>query len=176
MDQRYQAPSAALDAEVPEAVIDELNVSDKWKQRFHSIRKAGPLVGGSYQNIKALSVQEQRAIGFNILAFLFGVLYYLVKGMPRKGLMLVGFGWLFSAAVTILESILGFAAPNALYWIPIGAVAAVLANRDYYQKMVMGRHMWAALKMFQSWAASVAFALLSFVVLVFVIASTMPAV
>ena len=175
MDRRYRVPASSLETDVPEAAIDDLPVSEKWKARFRTMRKAGPFVGGNYTNMSALTPAERRAITFNFLAFLFGILYYLAKGMPRKALVLVGIGWLFSAVVTVLESAFAFTAPSALYWIPTAAVCAALANHDYYQKMVLGRHMWAPLALLESWLASVSFAILSLFVLVAVVGWTMPA-
>jgi hypothetical protein len=100
-----------------------------------------------------------------LLAFLFSAVYYFVKGMPRKALVIMGGGWLFAALITVLESTLSFTAPSSIYWIGPGAVASSLANRDYYLKMVHDKHMWEPLGALENLAVAITFALLSFAVL-----------
>ncbi len=161
MENPYQTPGAKLEPVATRSDIDSLNVSDTWKKRFHIIERAGPFIKGKYQNITSLTTRERRVISFNILAFLFSGLYYLAKGMPKKALVLMGFSWIFSAALTLLETAYHFSAPNSLYWIPLAVVTSMLANHDYYQKKVCQQDMWPTLNVFDSWAASVLFSMLS---------------
>ncbi len=175
MDARYQPTTAPLDVENEANSIDDLNVSEKWKERFRILEKAGPFERGKYRNQDALTSAERRKINWNILAFLFSGLYYLCKGMPRKAFVLIGGGWIFAAAVTVLEYIFTFTAPNSIFWIAPGALAASLANRDYYRKMIFGERMWPSLSIFESWPAAIAFAVLSFGVLFGTIFMTLPA-
>ena len=166
MDARYKPTTAQLVRDSEPRAIDDLDVSDKWKERFRLIERAGPFARGKYQNFHQLTTQERRKIGFNVLAFLFSGLYYLCKGMPQKALILFGGGWLFAAVITILEGIFGFQAPNSMFWIAPGAAASSLANRDYYQKMLFGERMWPTLSVFANWIAGLAFAFDSLAVLI----------
>lgn len=160
MKNPYQTPSAKLEPMAARSDIDSLDVSDAWKKRFRLIERAGPFIKGKYQNILALTPRERRVISFNILAFLFSGLYYLAKGMPKKALVLMGFSWIFSAALTLLETAYHFSAPNSLYWIPLAVVTSMLANHDYYQKKVYRQDMWPTLNVFDSWAATILFSML----------------
>jgi hypothetical protein len=174
MDIRYKPTTAPLDLASEASSIDDLNVSEKWKERFRIIEKAGPFERGKYQNQDALTPAERRKINFNVLAFLFSGLYYFCKGMPRKALVFFGGGWIFAAAMTIIESIFNFTAPNSIFWIAPGAVAASFANRDYYQKMLFGERMWPSLSILESWIAAITFALLSFGLLIAAVWWTVP--
>lgn len=119
--------------------IDSLPVSTSWKLKFRLLQKAG---GPSQKNLKALSSGERFKISLNLLAFLFGPLYYLAKGMWKKALSLfvvcaaaivaVGFA-LELAGLSKVANALGYGA---------AAVFAVRANIDYYKKMVLGENGW----------------------------------
>jgi hypothetical protein len=174
LDIRYKPTAMSLDLEKDAVSIDDLNVSEKWKERFRLIEKAGPFERGKYRHQETLTPAERRKINFNVPAFLFSAFYYLVKGMPRKAFVIAGCGWLFAALLTILESILNFTAPSSIFWIVPGAVVASLANRDYYQKMVLHEDMWASLSVLESWIAATAFAVVSFGVLFAAIWWTLP--
>jgi hypothetical protein len=121
------------------AYIERLPVSPAWKDRFVLIAKAG---GPKLPKFKDLAFGERMKINFNVLAFLFGPVYYAVKGMWRKGLAL------FVACVvvfTALSFILEFAGlgrtVNALGY-AAAAVFAVRANIDFYKKMVLKDNRW----------------------------------
>lgn len=139
---RYAPPKAEVrDVAEPgrNADIDALPVSDSWKQKFRLIQKAG---GPKQPNLKSLSSGERMKIVFNIVAFLFGPIYYLVKGMWKKALSLFGASL---AAIVVLGTILellGF--PKLADALGYGAAAffAVRANIDYYKKMVLGDNGW----------------------------------
>jgi hypothetical protein len=153
MENPYQPPSAPLETEDQSAAIDTLDVSDRWKEKFRIIVRAGPLPGARYANMKALTARERNAIGFNFLAFLFSFIYYAVKGMPRRAMVLLSFGWFYIAIVIAIEAAFDFTSPSVVYWIPLSAVAAALANRDFYETKVNGLTMWPRLNILDSWAA-----------------------
>jgi hypothetical protein len=119
--------------------IDSLPVSDSWKLKFRLLQKAG---GPSQKNLKALSSGERFKITLNLLALLFGPLYYLAKGMWKKALSL------FAVCVAAIV-VIGFALDlvglseiaNALGY-GTAAVFGVRANIDYYKKMVLGENGW----------------------------------
>jgi hypothetical protein len=136
----YAPPKAIVDAGHGVADIDSLSVSDSWKRRFKAMHKAG---GPSLPNYKNLTSEERKHLSpFNVLAFLFGPFYYLVKGMWRKGLTLTVLcliGVLALDAVMVLVGLGNFTRATGF---AAGAVYAALANRDYYAKMVLGRNGW----------------------------------
>ncbi len=165
MENPYRTPAAELEMTAAASDIDTLDVSERWKERFRLLDMAGPMVGGKLQNIERIGRRERTRIAYNWLAFLFSPIYYFVKGMPRKGLVLLGLGWLWIALVTSAEGVFGFRAPNTLFWIPSSIVAAALANWDYYMKVVHGKSMWQPVAFMNNWAACLGFVLGSFAVL-----------
>jgi hypothetical protein len=62
MDTRYKPTAASLEPETGAADIDDLNISEKWKERFRIIEKAGPIERGKYKNHKALTPAELRKV------------------------------------------------------------------------------------------------------------------
>ncbi|RZI82945.1 MAG: DUF2628 domain-containing protein [Rubrivivax sp.] len=139
----YAAPKAPVsDVLAPVAGardIAALPVSNAWKVKFWVIEKAG---GPKLPKLKELSFGDRMKINFNALAFLFGFLYYLVKGMWKKGLTLF---LIMMVAVLLLSFLLEAAGlgqlGNALSF-GAGALFGVRANADYYKKMVLNDNGW----------------------------------
>jgi Protein of unknown function (DUF2628) len=134
-----QAPLQDVPVPPPATDIASLPVSDTWKLRFMLMQKAG---GPSMRQLKALSFSERMKISFNFLAFLFGPLYYVSKGMWKKGLA-------FFVACVVAATVLGVVLElmglgriaNALGY-GFAAVFASRANVDYYKKMVLQENGW----------------------------------
>jgi hypothetical protein len=139
---RYAPPKAALediDAHRTPADISNLPVSDNWKAKFSLFEKAG---GIKMPQFKALSVSERMKISFNILAFLFGPIYYAFKGMWKKGLATFGASLLLALLIGFLLELAGLGrVANALGY-GLAAFYAVRANVDYYKKMVLKQNGW----------------------------------
>ncbi len=135
----YAAPHASLVSD-DSASIDALQVSDAWKRRFHAIAKAG---GPRLPQLKALPVRERRhAMGFNILAFLFGPLYYLAKGMWRRA---VSYTVLVLAAILLIDLLLealGYGDLTRFLSYGVAALFAMRANLDYFKVKVQGDNGW----------------------------------
>ena len=137
----YATPQAAvLETRAPDELIAALPVSAKWQTRFRAIQRAG---GAQMPDLKQLSAAERRAaFSLNILAFLFGPIYYACKGMWKKALTL----FLACAVVVIglglvLDHFGYEKIANALGY-GVGALFGVRANIDYYKKMVLGDNGW----------------------------------
>jgi len=139
----YATPTANLISDTPDSIdglINELDVSEKWKERFHAINAAG---GHKLKKIKELPKSERKkAFSFNILAFLFGPLYYIAKGMWKRGIfLLVCLVAVIIAATFALEHFGYLKFANALGY-GAAAVYAMRANLDYYRKMVLNDNGW----------------------------------
>lgn len=138
------APPHADLADLPNAAdvdIDRLEVSDKWKQRFKWLKRAG---GPAMKNLNNLPKEDRAGFNnfFNVLAFLFGPLYYICKGMWKKAITL--FIVLF-AAIFVLEVVMRLAGIGSFTkYLGYGAAAvfASRANIDYYKKMVLDDNGW----------------------------------
>jgi hypothetical protein len=115
--------------------IDALKVSDAWKTRFRLIERAG---GVKLPNLKALAFGQRMKVMFNVLAFLFGPLYYLAKGLWKKALVLFA---ICVVVVVVADLVMGDRLGNAI-GIATGALFAVRANIDFYKKKVLGDDGW----------------------------------
>jgi hypothetical protein len=122
--------------------IEDLAVSDKWKERFRLLQKAGHFNGLTYSNYQDLSYKERRKIGFNFLAFLLGIFYYLAKGLWKKGLVLLSLFSAISTIIVLIETSLGVTFPWSFFPIVVGIIYGTLANYDYYSLKVKGIEMW----------------------------------
>jgi hypothetical protein len=139
---RYAPPKAVVEdvaAQHSSADILNLPVSDNWKAKFFLLDKAG---GVKMASIKALSVAERMKVTFNLLAFLFGPIYYAFKGMWKKGLAIFGASLVLVLLIGFVLELAGLGRfANALGY---GAAAfyAIRANIDYYKKMVLKQNGW----------------------------------
>ena len=132
----YQAPQST--AETPSTQIDQLAVSDTWKKRFHLIEKAG---GVKLPRFKELSFRERMSVNFNVWAFLFGPIYLLIKGMWKFALAWLGVTLLVGILLAVIEMMFQINTGNAA-GVGVAASLSMLANRNYYKKMVQGQLDW----------------------------------
>lgn len=130
--QDVAAPGASFD-------IASLPVSESWKTKFRLIEKAG---GVKQPNFKALAFGERMKIAFNILGFLFGPIYYIVKGMWKKGLALFAACFVAVFVVALVLELMGLGRLANAVGYAAAAIFAVRANIDYYKKMVLGENGW----------------------------------
>ncbi len=136
----YATPRTNVDADQGEADIDRLPVSDSWKGKFKAIKRAG---GPSLPHLKKLTRDERKAIPmFSVLGFLFGPFYYLAKGMWRKAATLFVLTVLAIVALDLAMEFVGLGQYTSGTGFGAAAVYAVLANKDYYRKMVLGQNGW----------------------------------
>ncbi|MEV6774034.1 DUF2628 domain-containing protein [Nocardia sp. NPDC051030] len=106
-------------------------LSARWQQRFafydaYGLPGSSPAARDAY---KALPFTQKIMLNSNFLAFLFGPIYFFVKGMWRKGLTLLG--------AIVVVSILGIAMnlPDVfarLAGFVFAALAMSTANYAYY--------------------------------------------
>ena len=138
----YAAPKAELRhiEAIPKLVeISTLAVSDSWKIKFQLLEKAG---GVKMPKLRELSTSERMKITFNILAFLFGPLYYAGKGMWKKGFAMFAIGVVAILLLSFVLEIAGLSRFNKALGYGMAAVFAVRANIDYYKKMVLKQNDW----------------------------------
>ncbi len=128
----YQSPKSDLNQP---SSIDELVVSEKWKERFRLIEEAG---GPRLPQYKNLSFSERMKITSNILSFLFWVIYLPIKGMWRLAITY----FILCVVLGIVLDIAGF--PTASRAIGYGMSALVMyrTNTSYYRYKVLGEKPW----------------------------------
>lgn len=119
--------------------ISTLPASDSWKVKFHLFQKAG---GATLPKLKDLSGKERMEISFNVLAFLFGPIYYVFKGMWKKGLTLFACCVTVIFFITFLLELAGMGHLSKALRYGVAAIFAVRANIDYYKKMVLNQNGW----------------------------------
>lgn len=124
-------PPHSLPADLPEI----------WKKRFALMERAGGL---KMTRLKDLGFWERSACTFNVLAGIFGPFYYIAKGMWKKGLAYWCLGIVGIVVLEVLVSLVGYGhlLERVHYtgmWV---ALFALMANRDYYKKVVLGDNRW----------------------------------
>ena len=140
--------------------IAQLDVSDKWKEKFEAMEKAGLSELGYLKMLqgdkfKGMSFKERHGIQFNNWALVFGVLFYFSKGMWSKGGLILASSWLLAAVLIGLESVIEMEIPAVFYWIAPAIFCAQFANRDYYMLKVKGETVWPSVPAFFSRGAFV---------------------
>lgn len=123
------APKVEIDT------ISRLSVSDKWKERFRAIERAG---GPQLPNFRDLSFSERRLVNSNWLAFFFWPVYLPLKGLWRQAIAYFAIGL---ACVLIME-LIGLGKFGRAVGYGIGAVAMMRANIGYYKSVVLGDSSW----------------------------------
>jgi len=157
MDNSKNTPNLTEAAPVPDN-IDALEVSDSWKKTFRLIKKAEPEGPFKYKKLDELDLSERRKMNYNFIAFFFSGLYYLWKGMYKKGFVILGASWIYIAVLTFAEGFFSVSLPDVFFYIPPSVICAILANYDYYKKVVHKKQMWEGVEIFKKLSPSVAFA------------------
>lgn len=118
---------------------DELPRS--WQQRFafydeYGVPNTSPESREAY---RALPFGSKIRLNANIWGFLFGPIYFFVKGMWRKGLVLL------ALAVALAVVVIGVGAPDIIdraASLVVPALAMTTANYAYYLHVVKGSQSW----------------------------------
>lgn len=128
-----------MDAHI-ENKINALEVSESWKDKFRVLAEVGKPITYSMR-LRNESAYKNLPIGikFNIWALLFGIIYYLHKGMWKKGIVLLGSGVMLIIVITIL---FGLTAGNFASFFAIPLIFASFASFDYYRMMVLDEDFW----------------------------------
>jgi hypothetical protein len=118
-----------------------------WQTRFDFFRRFG-LPRSSQESREAyrvLSLDQRMNISANVLAFVFGPVYFLAKGMWRKGLVLI----LVEFAVIFLFGMLGF---SEIWLRAIGVgfaiLATLIANYSFFLHKTRASTSWNPLEGF----------------------------
>jgi hypothetical protein len=129
---------AAVEAKktwTPPDPVARANVSESWKRRFYLIRKAG---GADLPHFKDLTFGERFRLSGNVLAFLFGPIYFAVKGLYRQA---IAFFVLSLVALVILEMI-GMGRSTRAVGFALAAFYSTRANVSYYRLMIDREAKW----------------------------------
>ncbi|ATD72817.1 MULTISPECIES: DUF2628 domain-containing protein [Gordonia] len=115
-------------------------VPPSWHSRFAFFDAYGPPADPpSREAMKHLPFGQRVRITFNPLAFFFGPIYFAVKGMWRKGLMLFGLTLVFNALLLALNVPSSFDMAIAC---GVGALYATTANYAWYLHVRNDNRSW----------------------------------
>lgn len=128
----YQSPKSDLSSRPG---IDELDVSEKWKNKFRLIEAAG---GPSLPYLKELTFGERMQIMGNILSYIFWPIYLPIKGLWRPALCYFVLG----VALGILIDMAGFERVSRAIGYGISALVMFRTNVNYYRHKVLGEKFW----------------------------------
>lgn len=125
------------------AAVDSGGFSEKWRQRFAAIEKAGGerTRWWRWPEGKQLTGKEKRLITSNLWAFVFGPFYYLYLGLWRKAITLLVAVLVIDFILEIAGNAVGFPVDRFL-WIVSAIMFKQCANVDYYRKTVLNRREW----------------------------------
>jgi hypothetical protein len=133
------------------SAIGSMAVSQKWRERFAFIEANGAPGTPSYKAaIQALPFMKRFLFSWNFIAFFFGPIYFLVLGMWKKAIGLLG-----CVFVVFLLDVLILAATGKDLSRPLGIglsfLFASIANYAYYLKEVKGRNGWNLFEGLRLW-------------------------
>ena len=119
----------------------DTELPDSWQRRFAFYDRFGvPNISQeSRQAYRDLSFGDKLRLNTNIWAFLFGPFYFFVKGMWRKGLVLL------VVAIALAATFLAVDAPGIVVRaasLVVPALAMTTANYAYYLHVVKGSRSW----------------------------------
>lgn len=119
--------------------------SDKWKKRFDFFEEHGLPGSREYgQAIKNLKYFQRFPYMFNFYAFFFGLIYFCILGLWKKGLMLVALAIVSQMLVGVAEVIFNANLDHISRGLGIAysAACASVANSAYYLRKIKGSDNW----------------------------------
>lgn len=120
-----------------QAAVQPETVSAGWQRKFALIEKAG---GPKLPQSKALSFGERMKVVFNVWGFLVGPLYYLLKGMWKKAIVLTLIAFAIILVLELLLQAMQMSDLSTYFVAP--AIFGSRATIDYYKKVVRGDNGW----------------------------------
>ncbi|MGB3483588.1 MAG: DUF2628 domain-containing protein [Mycobacterium sp.] len=121
-----------------------VEVSEKWRSRFDFFSRYGQPGSSPKATVafKQLSFGQRIRLGANGPAFVFGPIYFAIKGPWRKGLSLFGISIVLSFFVALVEYLLDFDFPAVSYGVAIGLLYSSTANWAYFLHVTRGSTSW----------------------------------
>ncbi len=126
--------------------LESMNLSPKWRERFMFFEQNGAPSAPSFQTAyKALPYKKKLLININFYAVFFGPIYFLILGMWKKALTILGLAVLAGVLGGVIEAFIKIDTTRGL-GIAIGIMAGMTANYSYYCKTVKGENGWNIFK------------------------------
>ncbi|EPL6453849.1 MULTISPECIES: DUF2628 domain-containing protein [Providencia] len=126
--------------------MEQKQYSNKWQKRFDFFDTHGaPDTAEFKAALKAESFSGRLLINMNFFAFFFGIIYFLILGLWKKGLVLLGISIGLGLVLNIIDFMIGGTIPNGAYTglsVGISVLWAMIANYAYYIKETKGLDGW----------------------------------
>jgi hypothetical protein len=125
--------------------IDRTQFSETWQKRFAYFDRYGPMstTPEGRRAFRMLPFLDRMRLGGNLFAFLFGPIYFFVKGMWRKGLSLLGLACVIAVSLFVFD--VG-SAIERMVGLVVPVLAMVTANYGYYLHVVEHNRSWNPLE------------------------------
>lgn len=110
-----------------------------WTDRFNFFQKNGGPATSTYKEaLKQLDGFLKKArINMNFYAFFFGLIYFLIKGMYKGALTLLGIYFVLAVILMFVPDAIADALGNGI-GIASGILSGMTANYTFYRKEVLG--------------------------------------
>jgi len=118
------------------------NLSAFWKEKFKTLDKIPNQRMRFTPDLEGLTFKERLKVAFNIWAFIFGPIYYFLKKLWVKGLLLFSFQLFYILFLDLFTMISGQSLSIHIYWAPPAAMYAIMANVDYYKYKTLNETLW----------------------------------
>lgn len=126
--------------------MENTQYSEKWQKRFAFFEQYGaPSTAEAKAALKAESFRGRILIGMNFFAFFFGIIYFLILGLWKKGLVMFGITIALALILSIIDAMTGYSMPQGVFTglgVGISAIWASIANYAYYLKETKGLDSW----------------------------------
>lgn len=126
--------------------MEKKQYSQKWQKRFDFFDTHGaPNTPEFKAALKAASFGDRILFNMNIFAFFFGFIYFLILGLWKKGLVLLGVSIGLAIVLNIIDFMIGGTLSDAVYTglsIGISVLWGMVANYAYYLKETKGLDGW----------------------------------
>ncbi|MGF6189797.1 DUF2628 domain-containing protein [Serratia sp. 2723] len=138
--------------------MDKTELSQKWKDRFAFFDSVGgDITSAQYrEELKKIKFFGRNKYAFNFYAFFFGVIYFCILGLWKKGLVLFGTAIALNVIFIIIEAGTATNLDPAIRAINISyaITGAMVANYAYYLKEVKGLDGWNPIEGFTKKSAA----------------------
>lgn len=116
-------------------LIDTLDMSDGLKAKMHFVHDHLVEIKYGFPGYDGKNGTPRAP--FNIWAFLFSILYYFVKGLWRKAIVIILLQCVVSAITMAISPEIGY-----LSWVFSPVVAALCLDSDIYRQKVLKQYFW----------------------------------
>ncbi|MDE9564267.1 DUF2628 domain-containing protein [Xenorhabdus bovienii] len=130
--------------------MDISKYSEKWQERFKFFEKNGAPPTQEYREAyRKTPFLKRLKIDMNFIALFFGIFYYLIIGLWKKGLILLGINIAVFSIMGIFGVISGIDISDNIYnamGVAFSLLNGYIANYAYYLKEIKGDDGWNPFK------------------------------